>query len=122
MITVLTNTTSLVSQQNLNRNNNALSTSLSKLSSGLRVRSAADDAAGLGISESFKARIRSLTQAKRNANDGISLIQTAEGSLNEVHAMLNRMRELAIQARNGTVNTTQKAYLDTEYQQLKSKS
>ena len=120
MITVLTNTTSLVSQQNLNRNNNALSTSLSKLSSGLRVRSAADDAAGLGISESFKARIRSLTQAKRNANDGISLIQTAEGSLNEVHAMLNRMRELAIQARNGTVNTTQKAYLDTEYQQLKS--
>ena len=120
MITVLTNTTSLVSQQNLNRNNNALSTSLNKLSSGLRVRSAADDAAGLGISESFKARIRSLTQAKRNANDGISLIQTAEGSLNEVHAMLNRMRELAIQARNGTVNTTQKAYLDTEYQQLKS--
>ena len=120
MITVLTNTTSLVSQQNLNRNNNALSTSLSKLSSGLRVRSAADDAAGLGISESFKARIRSLTQAKRNANDGISLIQTAEGSLNEVHAMLNRMRELAIQARNGTVNTTQKGYLDTEYQQLKS--
>ena len=120
MITVLTNTTSLVSQQNLNRNNNALSTSLSKLSSGLRVRSAADDAAGLGISESFKARIRSLTQAKRNANDGISLIQTTEGSLNEVHAMLNRMRELAIQARNGTVNATQKGYLDTEFQQLKS--
>lgn len=120
MISVLTNTTSLVSQTNLNRNNSALATSLSKLSSGLRVRSAADDAAGLGISESFKARIRSLTQAKRNANDGISLIQTAEGSLNETHAMLNRMRELAIQARNGTVNSTQRSYINNEFQQLKS--
>jgi flagellin len=120
MISVLTNTTSLVSQTNLNRNNSALATSLSKLSSGLRVRSAADDAAGLGISESFKARIRSLTQAKRNANDGVSLIQTAEGSLNETHAMLNRMRELAIQARNGTVNSTQRSYINNEFQQLKS--
>ncbi len=120
MISVLTNTTSLVSQTNLNRNNSALATSLSKLSSGLRVRSAADDAAGLGISESFKARIRSLTQAKRNANDGVSLIQTAEGSLSETHAMLNRMRELAIQARNGTVNSTQRSYINNEFQQLKS--
>jgi len=120
MISVLTNTTSLVSQTNLNRNNSALATSLSKLSSGLRVRSAADAAAGLGISESFKARIRSLTQAKRNANDGVSLIQTAEGSLSETHAMLNRMRELAIQARNGTVNSTQRSYINNEFQQLKS--
>jgi flagellin len=120
MISVLTNTTSLIAQANLNRNSSALSTSLSKLSSGLRVRSAADDAAGLGISESFKARIRSLTQAKRNANDGISLIQTAEGSLSETHSMLNRMRELAIQARNGTVNSTQRTYINNEFQQLKS--
>jgi len=120
MLTVLTNVTSLSAQRNLAENNSALATSLSKLSSGLRVQTAADDAAGLAISEEFKAKIRSLNQAKRNANDGISLIQTADGSLKEVHGMLNRMRELAIQARNGTVNDTQRGYLDDEYKELKS--
>ncbi|TPV95511.1 MAG: flagellin FliC [Myxococcales bacterium FL481] len=120
MITVMTNVTSLVAQQNLNKNNHKLTDSLSRLSSGLRVRSAADDAAGLAISEDFKAKIRSLGQAKRNANDGVSLAQTADGSLNEVGALLIRMRELAVQARNGTVNDTQRGYLDDEFQELKS--
>ncbi len=120
MISVLTNVSSLVAQRNLSFNNDSLSDSLSRLSSGLRVRSAADDAAGLAISEDFKAKIRSLNQAKRNANDGVSLAQTADGSLGEVQSMINRMRELAVQARNGTVNTTQKGYLNDEFQELKS--
>ncbi|MEE9384452.1 MAG: flagellin [Nannocystaceae bacterium] len=120
MITVRTNVSSLIAQRNLSHNNALLSDSLSRLSSGLRVRSAADDAAGLAISEDFKAKIRSLGQAKRNANDGVSLAQTADGSLNEVGALLVRMRELAVQARNGTVNTTQKGFLDDEFQELKS--
>lgn len=120
MITVLTNVTSLIAQQNLNKNNASLTKSLSRLSSGLRVRSAADDAAGLAISEDFKAKIRSLGQAKRNANDGVSLAQTADGSLGEVGALLVRMRELAVQARNGTINSTQRGYLDDEFQELKS--
>jgi flagellin len=120
VITVNTNVSSLISQHNLARSNSALGDSLSKLSSGLRVRSAADDAAGLAISEDFKAKIRSLGQAKRNANDGVSLMQTADGALSEVGSMLNRMRELAVQARNGTVNTTQRGYLDDEFQELKS--
>ena len=120
MISVLTNTTSLYAQQNLSKSNSALSDNLSRLSSGLRVRSAADDAAGLAISEDFKAKIRGLNQAKRNANDGVSLAQTADGALKEVGGMLNRMRELAVQARNGTTNTTQKGYLDGEFQELKS--
>ncbi len=120
MISVLTNTTSLYAQRNLSKSSNALSSNLARLSSGLRVRSAADDAAGLAISEDFKAKIRGLNQAKRNGNDGVSLAQTADGSLSEVGSMLNRMRELAVQARNGTVNTTQKGYLNDEFQELKS--
>ncbi len=119
-ISVLTNTTSMFAQQNLGKSQEALSNNLSRLSSGLRVRSAADDAAGLAISEDFKAKIRSLNQAKRNANDGVSLAQTADGALKEVGGMLNRMRELSVQARNGTVNATQKGYLNDEFQELKS--
>ena len=120
MISVLTNVTSLNSQQTLGKSIGDLSENLSKLSSGLRVRSAADDAAGLAISEDFKAKIRSLDQARRNANDGVSLAQTADGSLKEIAGMLTRMRELAIQSRNGTNNTTQRGYLNDEFGQLKS--
>jgi flagellin len=120
MITVNTNIASQIAQSNLSANSAALSKSLGRLSSGLRVRSAADDAAGLAISEDFKATIRSLQQAKRNANDGVSLTQTADGSLAEVGNMLVRMRELAVQARNGTYNTSQRGFLDEEFQQLKS--
>ena len=120
MISVLTNTTSMFAQNNLSKSSNALSDNLSRLSSGLRVRSAADDAAGLAISEDFKAKIRGLNQAKRNANDGVSLAQTADGALKEIGGMLNRMRELAVQSATGTVNATQRGYLDDEFTQLRS--
>ncbi len=90
-----------------------------KLASGLRINSAGDDAAGLAISEKFRANIRSLEQLKRNANDGISLIQTAEGALSEVSNILIRIRELAVQAATDTVATSQKAFLQTEFEQLR---
>lgn len=120
MISVNTNTSSLAAQRNLSHATAGLADSIAKLSSGLRVRSAADDAAGLAISEDFKSNIRSLAQAKRNANDGVSLAQTADGSLGEVGNLLRRMRELAVQSRNGTNNTTQRGFLDDEFQQLRS--
>ena len=95
MISVNTNVTSLAAQSSLSSSAARQSQSMTRLSSGLRIQSAADDAAGLAISEDFKANIRSLEQAKRNANDGVSLIQTADGSLKEVSGLLVRMRELA---------------------------
>jgi flagellin len=119
-ISVRTNITSLTAQSNLSRTSGDLAKSISRLSSGLRIESAADDAAGLAISEDFKADIRSLNQARRNANDGVSMIQTADGALKEVGGLLTRMRELSVQARNGTVNTTQRGYLDDEFGQLRS--
>ncbi len=119
-ISVRTNVSSLVAQGNLAKTSGELQKSISRLSSGLRVQSAADDAAGLAISEDFKASIRSLDQAKRNANDGVSLIQTADGSLKEVSGLLTRMRELAVQSRNGTNNSTQRGYLNDEFDQLRS--
>lgn len=119
-LSVRTNVSSLAAQSNLSRTSGELSKSISRLSSGLRVQSAADDAAGLAISEDFKASIRSLDQAKRNANDGVSLIQTAEGGLKEVSGLLSRMRELSVQSRNGTVNTSQRGYLNDEFDTLRS--
>ncbi len=119
-ISVRTNVSSLTAQTNLGRTAGDLAKSISRLSSGLRVESAADDAAGLAISEDFKASIRSLGQARRNANDGVSLVQTAEGSLKEVSGLLTRMRELGVQSRNGAVNTTQRGYLNDEFSTLRS--
>ncbi len=119
-LSVNTNVTSMFAQQSLGKATMALSKSMSRLSSGLRVQSAADDAAGLAISESFKAKIRSLNQARRNANDGVSLIQVADGALKEIGNMLGRMRELAVQAANGTLNTDQRSYLNQEFSDLKS--
>lgn len=119
MISVLTNPTSLNAQQNLSRSSGNLSNNLSRLSSGLRVRSAADDAAGLAISESFKAKIRSLDQARRNANDGISLAQTADGALQEMGSMLSRMRELATQSATETLSEDQRGYLHQEFDSLR---
>jgi flagellin len=119
-ITINTNVGSLTAQGNLNKASEGLMDSMSRLSSGLRIRSGADDAAGLAISEDFKAKIRSLDQAGRNANDGVSMAQTADGALKEMGSMLTRMRELAIQARNGTLNSTQRGYLDDEFGQLRS--
>lgn len=119
-ISINTNVGSLMSQKNLNSSSDRLRKSMSRLSSGLRVQSAADDAAGLAISESFKAKIRSLGQAQRNANDGVSLAQTADGALSEMGSMLGRMRELAVQASNETLSSDQRGYLDDEFQELKS--
>ncbi|MCG0276149.1 MAG: flagellin [Thermosediminibacteraceae bacterium] len=100
------NISALNAYRQLTINNTSMTKSLEKLSSGLRINRAADDAAGLAISEKMRAQIRGLNQAVRNAQDGISLIQTAEGGLNEVHAILQRMRELVVQAANGTYDST----------------
>src|SRR4051812_24722927 len=94
--------------------------SMEKLSSGYRVNRAADDAAGLAISEKMRAQIGGLAQAQRNAQDGVSLVQTAEGSLNEVHSMLQRMRDLKVQYKNGTLSTSDKAAITAEATQLAS--
>jgi len=96
------------------------SKSMERLSSGYRINRAADDAAGLAISEKLRGQIRGLGQAQRNAQDGVSLVQTAEGSLNEVHSMLQRVRELAVQYSNGTLSTSDKAAITAEAAQLAS--
>ncbi|GIX22684.1 MAG: flagellin [Gammaproteobacteria bacterium] len=115
-----TNIASLNAQRNLNRTQDALQTALQRLSSGLRINSARDDAAGLAISERFTAQIRGLNQAVRNANDGVSLAQTAEGALAEVSNLLQRMRELAIQSANSTNSASDRAALNAEVNQLKA--
>lgn len=117
---VNTNVASLNAQKNLANVTNRLSGNFRRLSTGLRISTAADDAAGLAISERLRAQIRSLGQAQRNANDGISLVQTAEGSLDEVSSILTRLRELAIQSSNGTVSNQDKETLDQEFQALVS--
>src|SRR5512141_2388858 len=119
-LTIHTNIASLNAQRNLNTSQASLATSLQRLSSGLRINSAKDDAAGLAISERMTAQIRGLNQAARNANDGISLSQTAEGALAEVTNNLQRIRELAVQSRNATNSASDRAALNTEAQQLKS--
>ncbi|MCE3013001.1 MAG: flagellin FliC, partial [Proteobacteria bacterium] len=114
-----TNVASLTAQRSLSTNTRETENNLSKLSSGSRITKAADDAAGLAISEKMKAGMRSLKQADRNANDGISMIQTAEGALNESSAILTRMRELAIQTSSDTVGDSERSMTDMEYQNLK---
>ena len=120
MLVINTNVSSLNAQRNLTGSGLALATALQRLSSGLRINSAKDDAAGLAISERFTTAIRGSDVAERNASDGISLSQTAEGYLSEVANNLQRIRELAVQARNGTNSTTDRAALDNEVQQLKA--
>ena len=115
---VNTNVASINAQRNLVNSTGNLQKSLQRLSSGLRITRAADDAAGLAISEGFRADIRSIGQAQRNANDGISLLQVGEGALNEVSSILIRQRELAIQAANGTLGTNERATLNNEFQDL----
>jgi flagellin len=119
-MSVNTNVTSLNAQRNLSSTQNSLAMSMQRLSSGLRVNSAKDDAAGLAISERMGAQVRGMNVAIRNANDGISLSQTAEGALGKVGDSLQRMRELAVQARNGTNGDSDKDSLDKEFQQLGS--
>ena len=116
--TINTNVMSLTAQRNLSKTQGALSTAVQRLSSGLRVNSAKDDAAGLAIGERMNAQIRGMNVAIRNANDGISLAQTAEGALGEVSNMFQRMRELAVQSANGSNGAGDRANLNAEYQQL----
>ncbi len=117
---IATNVSALNAQKNLYMTNINVSRSMARLASGQRINQAADDAAGLAISENLKGQIRGLRQANRNANDGISLVQVAEGSLNEVSNMLIRLRELGVQASSDTIGNTERQFLDVEYQQLKS--
>lgn len=118
-INIQTNISSLEAQGRLAGSQKALMSSFAKLSSGFRVNSAADDAAGLAISEGMKSQIRSYSVAERNAADGISMAQTAEGALGEVHGILGRMRELAMQASNGSLGEKDRGYLDKEFGLLK---
>ena len=115
---VVTNVASLGAQRNLSRTQESLTKNMGRLSSGLRINSAADDAAGLGISEKLRAQTRGLAMAERNAMDGVSLLQTAEGSLNEVSGILTRMRELSLQASTDTNSQEQRGYLATEFTAL----
>lgn len=116
---VNTNVASLSAQRSLGQTNMRMNDSLRKLSSGERITRAGDDAAGLAISENMKAEIRGVRQARRNASDGISMIQTAEGGLNEVSNIIIRLRELAVQAASDTVGQTERSFTDVEFQQLK---
>src|SRR5436190_4155535 len=119
-MTINTNVASLNAQRNLASSQSSLATSMQRLSSGLRVNSAKDDAAGLAIAERMNAQVRGMNVAIRNANDGISLAQTAEGALSKVGDALQRMRELAIQARNATNSSSDKDSLNKEFGQLQS--
>lgn len=116
---VTTNIAAINAQRNLVGSQRTLQSSLAQLSSGSRINKAADDAAGLAISENLKSQIRSTKQAQRNANDGISMVQVAEGGLNEINNITVRLRELAIQAASDTVGDTERGFLNKEVEQLK---
>ena len=115
-----TNVEAYNAHRNLVSTENSLAQSMQRLSSGLRINSAADDAAGLAISQKLTGQVNGLDQAQRNAQDGVSLVQTAEGSLNQVHAMLQRVRELAVQYSNGTLSATDQGAISSEVSQLTS--
>lgn len=117
---VTTNVAAINAQRNLVGSQRAMGKSMGQLASGSRINIAADDAAGLAISEKLKSSIRSAAQAQRNANDGISMVQTAEGGLNEISNIVTRLRELGIQAASDTVGAVERGFLDKEVQQLKS--
>ena len=117
---VNTNTSSINSQRNLSKSTSSLSSSYTKLASGFRINSAKDDAAGLQISNRMTSQINGLTQGNRNANDGISLAQVAEGALDEVTSMLQRMRTLAIQSANGTNSSAERTALNDEVKELQA--
>jgi flagellin len=119
-LTINTNIASIDAQRNLSKSQNSLSTSMQRLSSGLRINSAKDDAAGLAIAERMNSQVKGMNVAVRNANDGISLAQTAEGALAQVSDSLQRMRELAVQARNSTNSSSDKDSLNKEFSQLQS--
>ena len=117
-MSINTNVLSLTTQRNLGANQSSLGTSMQRLSSGLRVNTSKDDAAGMAIASRMETQVRGMNVAARNANDAISLVQTAEGAIGKVSDMLQRMRELSVQAANATNNTGDRGNLDAEYQQL----
>jgi flagellin len=119
-ITINTNVQSINTQRSLSKSQTALAKSMQRLSSGLRINSAKDDAAGLAISDRMSAQIRGMNQAVRNANDGISFAQTAEGALGEMTNILQRMRELSVQSANGTNSTEDRTALNSEFTELKN--
>ncbi len=115
---IATNTAALMVQKNLKQTSQASGEALEKLSSGKRINKSADDAAGLAIAKNMEAQVKGLRQASRNANDGISMVQTAEGAMNETGNILVRLRELSVQAASDTIGDTERGFLDKEYQQL----
>ena len=118
MSVINTNVSALFAQNSLKTNSRSMSDAMQQLSTGSRINSAKDDAAGLAIGQSMTSQIRGLNQAVRNANDGVNMLQTAEGAMVEQSNMLQRMRELAVQSTNGTYSSTQRSYLQTEFDQL----
>lgn len=119
---ISTNVAAINAQRTMVTSQRDISKSMAQLASGSRINKAADDAAGLAISENLKSQTRSLSQASRNANDGISMVQTAEGGLSEISNILTRMRELGVQASSDTVGDTERGFLDKEVQQLKAEA
>ncbi len=115
---IRTNVSSLTTQRYMTQNTEAMKTSLERLASGYRINRSADDAAGLAVSESIRGKVRGLNQAKRNANDAISMVQTAEGGMNEISNILIRLRELTVQSASDTLGTQERGYLNREYTQL----
>src|SRR6476661_6446212 len=114
-MTINTNVVTLNAQRHLMTSQNSLATSMERLSSGLRVNSAKDDAAGLAISDRMNAQVRGMSVASRNTNDGISRLQVADGALGKISDNMQRMRELAVQSANGTLNNTDRSNLNREY-------
>lgn len=119
---ISTNVSAINAQRTMVNSQREIGKSMSQLASGSRINKAADDAAGLAISENLKSQTRSLSQASRNANDGISMVQTAEGGLSEISNILTRMRELGVQASSDTIGDTERGFLDKEVQQLKAEA
>lgn len=119
---IMTNISALTGQRHMRNTRRLLDQSLERLASGYRINKAGDDAAGLAISEKLRAKVRGLLQAQRNASDGVSLIQTAEGGLNEIQNILVRMRELGVQAASDTIGPKERTYLNNEYQALKEET
>ena len=120
MSVINTNVSATLASNAINRNDRAMTTAMERLSTGQRINSAADDAAGLAISARMKSQVGGLEQAARNANDGISMLQVAEGAVSEISAILNRMKELAVQSTSGTYSATDRTALDLEFQELMS--
>ena len=119
-LSLISNIPAMTGQRQLGKTARGLNQTLQRLSSGMRINSAMDDAAGLGVSEGMRAEIRGLAQASRNANDGLSVVQTAEGAMGEISGALIRMRELTVQAASDSLTDTERGYLDTEFQDLTS--